>query len=276
MLVLKETGKWIYQNCPHIWQLLNEKAMKNTPDGLAEYCGGGSCIEIQNGRNHAKSIDIALSNLIDICGTKETHDKFSKDLSNINQLKQVSELFCEIRLCDYLGSKFNKLKLRPPTGKGSHSDCRFEVDSHIVFGEIKRFEDTGPTQNGRSIFPTDPQFRSASSSRPRAMDLRSKLHEVYKQFPDESINILFIFHRSIGLTLNYLIQTLWGSGNFFNDEDNYILTADGLFSNSAWKIISACIWVKITEEDVINFNKIWKNPNATNPISEIIANRFDR
>ena len=98
------------------------------------------------------------------------------------------------------------------------------------------------------------------------MDLRSKLRDVYRQFPEKTLNILFIFHSSYGETQKYITQALFGDSNFFRTEDDFVLEADGLFSIDKWSNISACCLARVNPDSEIIYPFAWKNPRALTEI----------
>ena len=71
-------------------------------------------------------------------------DKYRRDLSAVNSENQVAELFCEIALCASLANRAQKLELRPSTGKGTYSDCLFNLSGFDIYGEAKRYVDPWP------------------------------------------------------------------------------------------------------------------------------------
>jgi hypothetical protein len=275
--------EWNKINCPTVWKLLNNKAKSHLPNGLRDYIYSGNDAQIEAGKENLLSIDLFLAELERSCGEKEVADKYSKSLSKLKQESQFSELFCEIALCAFLAKESDSLHLRPPTGKGTYSDCIFNMCSCEVFGEVKRYVDPWPPirtveetrrkpiLNRRSISKTRNGKKPKDTARPRSMDLRKKLCDVYKQFPDEAINILFLFHSSFGESQRYITQALCGDRNFFRDSDEYQLEDDGLFSRDEWRNISSCCLVRYNRGLGVGFSSLWLNPNANNecPVSII-------
>lgn len=286
-----ETKEWIESNCPLFWSLLNIKAQTSLPKGLIEYIGGGTLSEIETGKNNLATIEKYLTDLKNLCGLQTVADTYRKDLSGIDSENQLTELFCEVALCASLGNLSGKLQLHPPTRKGTYSDCLFEVGGFAIYGEVKRYRDPwlyiekpGEVPNekipySRSISKSPPGEKPHDSARPRAMDLRSKLRDVHRQFPDGSLNILFIFHHSLGETQNYLVQTLFGDANFFTKGDDFELGPDGLFSVEEWRNISACYLARNTVSGVI-FPSRWKNPRALSgipePLLEVLSSKHNK
>jgi len=212
---------WIEDNCQILWQVLNTKARMQLPAGLVEYIGSGSPSEIEAGREHISSIDRHLNELVNNCGWQMVSDKYRRDLSGVNSENQVAELFCEIALCASLAKRAQKLELRPSTGKGTYSDCLCNLSGFDIYGEAKRYVDPWPHIEGigdstnekisykRSISKTPSDEKPDGSARPRSMDLSSKLRDVHKQLPDGTLNILFVFHSSLGESKRYLTQAFF-------------------------------------------------------------------
>ena len=267
-----ELKEWIQANCPMLWTLLNKKAQKNIPVGLSKHISERSSSEIEDGRNNLKIIEKYLRDLERLCGLNTIGNNYRRDLSGVNSENQLAELFCEIALCATLGEKFGEVRLRPPTGKGTYSDCLFHYHGFEIYAEAKRYVDPWPhigkigcNHNSeipytRSIAKSKSGEIPNDSARPRSMDLRSKLRDVHRQFPDSTINILFVFHFSFGESKKYLTQAFFGDSNFFRNEDDFILEEEGLFSIDEWKNISACCLSHVNPDSDVIFPFIWKNP----------------
>ena len=189
---------WIQSNCPLFWSLLNNKAQRKLPNGLVVYLNNGAITEIEEGKKYLKKIDKHLHDLEKLCGFKAVCDAYKRNLSGVDSENQFAELFCEISICAYIGKISNKLRLKPPTGKGTYSDCTFDLCGFQIFGEVKRYLDSWPgieelgNDNNlqipfkRSISESKKEEKPKDTARPRSMDLRSKMQNVYKQFPSNS------------------------------------------------------------------------------------------
>ncbi len=198
-----EFRKWIKTNCQLLWNLLNKKAQKNLPIGLVEYIGDGTTSEIEAGRNNVRIFERYLKDLQSQCGWKTVGDKYRRDFSGVDSVNQLAELFCEIALCASLGKLSGKIQLRPPTGEGTYSDCLFNLHGFDIYAEAKRYADPWPyierigcepNENipySRSIAKSPSGEKPHDSARPRSMDIKSKLQDVHRQFPERSLNILF-------------------------------------------------------------------------------------
>jgi hypothetical protein len=228
-----------------------------------------------------------LKDLKNICSENSVDHNYRRPLSNVSSKNQLVELFYEITLCVYVGKRSNGLQLHPSTGKGTYSDCLFNVNGFDVYGEVKRYADTWPyILKLGSSFDSDTQIpysrsiaqsdNPGNSARPKSMDLRSKLKDVYKQFPDRGMNILFVFHRSFGNERIYMQQALFGDSNFFNDEDQCELEPAGLFSLKEWQNISTVFIARHDEEARIILPSYWKNPNAVCEIPDVVLDTLLR
>ena len=269
-----ELKTWIRSNCPLFWSLLNPKGETGLPPDLIEYIGVGSPSEIETGRNNLATIERDLTDLRNICGWKTVCDNYRRDLSGVASENQVAEIFCEIALCACVGKLSGGLQLHPPTGKGTYSDCLFNIHGFDIYGEAKRYADPWPhiekpgdvlnaeVPYGRSIAKSPLGKKPNDTARPRSMDLRSKLRDVHRQFPEGTLNILFVCHPSLGEPKRYLTQAFFGDANFFNDEGSFILESNGLFYLNEWRNISACYLTSVIPETGVIFPSMWKNPRA--------------
>lgn len=277
---------WLQRNCPTFWTLLNNKAQKNLPTGLVQYAGIGSPSEIEAGQNNIETVEGYLCELERLCGRKAMGDNYRKDFSAANSENRLAELSCEIALCATLGRISGKLRLRPPTGKGTYSDCLWHFQGSDVYVESKRYADCWPhiqkigeepseeVPYGRSIVKSLPTEKPEGTARPRSMDLISKLSNVHRQFPDGSLNLLFVFHPSIGPSDRYLRQALFGDSSFFSTNNDLFLEKGALFSIDEWRGISACCLCKHRGSQMA-FSFIWRNPRAYLDIPQSIIDALE-
>lgn len=189
-------------------------------------------------------------------------------------------------MCDKVGSNSGSITLRPSTGKSTHSDCKFHINGVEIYGEVKRYQDSWPhivkksekdnqrIPFGRSIFKANTDEKPSGVARPRHMDIQSKLKDVHRQFPDDKLNILFVFHPSFGETKDYLVQALLGQNNFRREENEFELENDGLFAEGPWRIISACCLTRADPESKVIFPVILKNPKAKMQIQDEIVEKL--
>jgi hypothetical protein len=109
---------------------------------------------------------------------------------------------------------------KPTLGKGQKKcDGCFEVAGSTVYLEAKRYEDPWPSLTGstpRSI-AEKPEDKAVGATRPRSMVLFSKLRaeSIPDKFPVGTVNLLFLFHPSLGETQRYVQSALYGESNFF-------------------------------------------------------------
>lgn len=278
--------EWLKSNCPIFVSLFNQEAKKNLPNGIRYYIGEGSEDAIQHGKTNLLTIESHLTELISYSSKKEVKDCYRKNISKICTEIALSEIFCEIALSVKVGSYSKSISLRPSTGKGTHSDCKFFINGKEIYGEVKRYQDSWPhivkTGEGdnpripflRSIFKSEAGKKASGVARPRYMDVQSKLENVHRQFPDDKRNILFIFLRSLGKPRDYLIQSMFGQNNFKREEKNFVLEKDGLFAKETWKTMSACCLTQANPESKASFPVILKNPNAKMPIEDEIIEKL--
>ncbi len=256
--------------------MLNDKAQQDIPQGISEYLLDG---DIEKNFNSLKTPEKYITNLISVCGVEMVTNAYRKGLSRVGNEERFLDILHEIVLVSALAIFFPINTLRPPTGKGTYCDFSIKSEKSTIYGEVKRmvdrwFLDSNPSRPiGRSIEKA--AIKPSNSSRPRSMDLHSKLKDVYKQFPDHTINILFIFlSGSFGQEATYLQQALYGDNNFFNNIEDARLYNDGLFSRNEWQTISGVCFVQI---DILNGGRVvlpsvWKNPRATLSIPDIVHN----
>jgi len=261
-----ELRSFLQNDCPSVWSLLSRKAQASLPNGLVEYIGEGTCQEIDRGRCLVQGVEHKLLALVDSCGWKAVKDAYRRSFSGADTADQVAELFCEIALCAHIAALSAQLTIRPPTGKGTTSDFSFvrKGSTLVVYGECKRYEDPwprcgGPTARSLGLHPKE--CLPPGTARPRSMDLRSKLCDAHRQLPDDTPNILFIFHRSFGETEVYMVQALFGDANF-RPANGYCLQNDSLFALPEWRNISLCCLVSVMENQEVGFLRRWENPNA--------------
>src|SRR4029077_1244073 len=178
------------------------------------------------------------------------------------------ELFCEIATCAAFSKRSRNLSLRPKNEKGTASDFRCLLMGVDVFGEIKRYDDnwflgTEPPQRSirsRSLTRSISSTLPPDTKRPRYMDLVSKVLDVPRQFPDRTLNIVFIIHLSLEDNDRILRQALLGEHSAYSGPVNNDLSAeDGLFSREDWQNVSACCSLKLENGQVV-YSVAWDNP----------------
>ena len=282
MANLEALGSWLQCECPTFWSLLNEKAQRRLPPGIVKYLEEGSAGERETGRHHLKIAEKLLWHLVNFCSITVVGDAYRRDLSGVATTNQLAEVLCEIALCVSLSKLSPALTLRPASGKGTSCDVSFQVAGFPVYGEAKRYEDnwlSGHTPQGpisRSIVKAPPDVNPQGSARPRSMDLYSKLQKVPGQFPDGTLNFLFLFHPSLAESKSYIQQALFGEGAFFMPQNDLCLSEDGLFATEEWRIVSGCCFSRIEPEGNLVCPVVWENPRAFVPIPVPVRMALDR
>ena len=193
---------WLQSRTPMIWSLLNSKAQATLPLGIAEYIGAGGLTEIEEGRIGLMTVERHLHGLVSLCGYAAVLATYRRDWSGVYTVNQLAELLCEITLCASVSRLSPQTpQLRPPSGTGTFCDIAVQLVGKTVYCEVKRYEDPWPNNEGpisRSIVKSSPGEKPTEAIRPRHMDLQSKLQGVPGQFPQGTLNILFVFHRGTG------------------------------------------------------------------------------
>ena len=261
---------------PGLWSLLNKNAQKNLPYGINEYL---------NKKNYKRKSWQALqipenyiNDLINFCGVKIVGDTYRPDLSAVHSESSFLDILHEIVLCASLARIGRNIKLRPRAGERTRCDVLFQVEGIDVFGEVKHWVDNWSIDPGkpksRLLFKSSANEINQNHSKPRSMELYGKLMDATRQFPAGNVNILFVFAPSIGDSLTYLQQALWGDFNFFKKSDKIVLENDGLFATPEGNIISACYLSHIDFLDFgkLVFTKAGNNPNATVPLPASVEN----
>ena len=285
-MALCNLQSWIQESCPLIYRMLNARAKKQLPAGLTEYLEDDSLPDIESQKVFS-TIEKALATLVGKCGLESVADIYRRDLSSVNSANQVSELFCELVLCATLGELSQDLRLRPQTGKGTYSDCLFTLSGIDVYGEAKRYEDPWPyiekvgknssrIPYARSISRTASGQKPNGTARPRSMDLRSKLRHVPRQFPNGTINVLFVFHPSLGETRKYITQALFGDSAFHQTDwitDWKLMGYSQLTNGKIFR--HAALHVLIQKPKMI-FAAIWENPRALAALPHEVSIELER
>ncbi|MEE8449491.1 MAG: hypothetical protein V3S39_07650 [Thermodesulfobacteriota bacterium] len=237
----------------------------------------------ESGRQNLQVFEKHLLRLVSFYGLKEVGDAYRRDLSGLGTATQLAQYLCEITLAASLTTLSQTLCLRPPSGKGTFCDVRFQLAGHTVYGEAKRYEDTWALDWGkppmRSLVKAAPGTKPQESAHPHFMDLVSKLCEVPRQFPDGTLNLVFVFHRSaIGEDQRYLQQALFGESTFFDKPDDVTLKEDGLFATKEWRAISACCLSKVLADGTLVCRVVWGNPHprALVPVPKAVRAALDR
>lgn len=277
----EDCQSWLQSNCPTFWSLLNESARRSLPLGIIEYIEEGGEAKVKISKTHLKNGEKSLLLLIKCCGLKDVQHAYRRDLSGIATAKRLSEFLCEVFLCSSLSKLSPKINLCPSSGKGTFCDVFFRLGDFNVYGEAKRYEDNWPMEetkpSKRSIVKAKPGENIKEGVRPRYMDLFSKLQGVPNQFPEGTLNILFLFHPSMtGEAGRYIRQALFGEHEFFTKSGEPELHEDGLFALQDWSDISACCFSRIEPvEGNLQCIAVWRNPRAAEPIPTQVRAALD-
>ena len=108
------------------------------------------------------------------------------------------------------------------------------------------------------------------------MDLRCKLRHVPRQFPNGTINVLFVFHPSLGETRKYITQALFGDSAFHQTDSDYRLEIDGLFSVDEWQNISACCLARVNPEAKVSLCGYMGKPTGIGCIAREVSIELER
>lgn len=264
---------WLEKSCPRIWSMLNNQAKIILPNGLREFIDTGSKNEIENGQNIFLIVEKYLDILISKSSKKTVSDAYRRDFSNVSKEKELSELFSEIAVCTTISRIACTINLRPFSKKPKRSDFSAIIGKSEIYGEIKRFEDKTKIIS-RSILSDNNYKSKQKTTRPRFLELESKLKDVHKQLPEDTVNILFLFHPSIGETISYVKQVLFGESNFWNK--NIVLEPKSFFSKHELKNISAVCLCKLGENGFVEFYEIFINPNAKNTLPSLVIDKIKK
>jgi len=266
-----QTIRFLEKNCPHIWALLNQQAKRKPPKGFEEFLSGTWAAE---GRRQLCYGDARVSSLIGKTSEKIVGDTYRRDLSGVNTENRLAEILCEITLVDALGGVSTAPPvLRPKAGSGTECDVKVVIEGSVLYGESKRFADLW--EGGiRSIAKSPPELKPGDAARPRAMDLFSKLKDTPRQFPQNTLNVIFLFHPSVWNTPVYIKQALFGDASAFDESTQPSLHADGLFTLEEWQDISACAQTRVNTDTTLSIVQIWRNLNAKVPVPDNVSERL--
>lgn len=238
--------EFLSEKYPNIWKMFNNEAKRQIPKGFIEFLSGQS--EDKEMEKHLLNADKTIKSLLCIVGESEVADKYRKKISTIKTEHGLAELLCEIKVVESLARiSEQKPELQPGT-KINNKKCEIKIviDNTEIYVEAKRYEDKGP--------------RGKRALNKRSMEISEKINGVPNQFPDDTLNILFIFHSGYGSNPLYICQVLFGENACtIPDGDAEYAENDGLFSTDSWSKISGCAYVSCGENLLVN--KIWQNPN---------------
>lgn len=259
MLSETEIIYYLKRNCPNIWSIFNQRARRCPPKGFQEFLSGEGA---ENGKVWLQSADKRICQLIQKTSETQVGDTYRRDISGAESENKLAEIFCEITLADSLGSiSSDILLLRPKNETGTECDVKVVINGFELFGDSKRLEDNW-LGGKRSIAKSPPESKPTDANRPRAMDLFSKLKDTPRQFPNGTLNVIFLFHPSIWNSQMYIRQALFGEKTSFDKSSPPPLYDDGLYSLLEWQKISACVYSRMNEDGTLSIVNLWSNPNA--------------
>ncbi len=261
---------FLKNTCPNIWSIFNQKAKLSPSKGFEEFVSGDGG---EVGKEWLKLADQRISHLILTTSDKQVGDAYRRDISAAKTANIIAEIFCELTLADSLGSiSSNTPELRPKSGTGTECDVKVVINGFDLFGDSKRLEDTW--QGGkRSFSKSPPGSKPSDSDRPRSMDLHSKLKDTPRQFPENTLNVIFLFHPSTWNSEIYIKRALFGDKSSFN-QDPIKPHEDGLFTLQDWKNISALALSVIRNDGSFSVSKVWRNPNCNVDLPVDVENKL--
>jgi len=261
----------VKNKCPHLWTLLNEKARRIPPKGIQDFVSGPLGTE---GQRQLQLADARIAGLIARTSEAIVGGAYRRDLSGVDTEQKLAELLCEITLVEAAARISDSPPiLRPKTGTRKQCDVKVTLAGYEVYGEVKRLADTW--EGGvRSIAKSSPDSKPPDTTRPRAMDLFSKLKEVHTQPPSSSLSVLFLFHPSIWNTPVYIKQALFGDAAGLDESLAPPLHQDGLFALEEWRNVSACAHTRVNNDGTLSIVQVWRNPKANVVLPETVRERL--
>lgn len=267
----KKILQLIKNNCPHLWSLLNTKAQNSLPRGYIDFITNG---DIQEGVILLNQVDKRITVLIKKLTKREVGNHYRRDLSGAESESKLAEIFCEIVLATSLSELSTKPpELHPKNHSGKRCDVKVSLNGYDVYCESKRLEDRW-SGGKRSFTKSAGDIKPEDAVRPRSMDLYSKLKDAPSQFPQNSINIVFVFHPSFWNSSQYIQQALLGDNASFENHESACANEDGLYALKEWKNISGCCYSCIKDNGILSILNIYKNPNANAQIPEQVSKLF--
>jgi len=272
---------WLEASCPHLWELLNLQARRRLPLGLVAYVAPPSP---DDRKQNLLFADGEVAQLIAACGQRKVGDAYCRALSGCNTEAKVAELFCEVAVAAALSRRGRRLELCPASGRGAtRYDFAVELGGVRICGEVKRYEDdwlSATNADGgfqvRSLVAAAPGTPTGGTDRPRSMELRGKLLNVPKQLPEGTVNVLFVYHQSLGDNHRYLQAALFGDASYWNSADAVGEPgADGLFARGDWQAISACCLTRVLRAHGFYCEPWWPNPRAKVLLPEAVRRALE-
>jgi hypothetical protein len=301
----KANLEWLSEYCPSVWSLLNNQAHKQLPPGLLKYLSPLSEEQLdilaedlpqfhrgysfsaqprqryaehraEEGRQKLKTADKYIKVLIDVCGLQAVGDAYRRPLSHVDSVDQLAETLCEITVCAAVSTLSSASpRLKPSSERPERKtscDVFFQIAGIPVYAEVKRYPDPPLRERG-----------PATKDHLQPIDLYSKLEDVPEQFPEGTVNLLFVFHRPLPSKdpRQTLEQALFGWPEArlgAVSPDAPPRKNDGLFARPEWRNISGCCLCR--EDEASDFflrcPAIWKNPRPVASIPPLVCSTLSR
>lgn len=288
--------RWLEGNCPTLFSMMKGKPERVVPPGLLHYLSprtrgdeGEGGLDV-TGTGYLRFAEEALEIIKNLAGPEELK-KLGKRLASVGKEDELVQLLCETSVCAALArlAEPGSLVLEPQTLKGRRCDVKLRLGQTELWGEVKRYSDTWPSNPDReqparalSVQGHREAPEGARPARSRAEALRSKLDGkpgeakgVPDQLPEGTLNVLFLFEDAWS-PLPHVRAAFLGDEFYFRDPDpeEEAPAPDGLFARDRWTKISACCWVTARAATATN-QRIWLNPRAECPVPAEVAARLE-
>jgi putative transcriptional regulator len=202
------TMRFLKQDCPHIWALLNQRAKRNIPKGIVEFLSGP---DIADQQNWLRLADQRIAGLIRETSERKVGDVYRRRLSGVATKDELAETLCEITIVEALSRIPRSDPELQPQGQKGKCEVRVTINGTHLCAEVKRLHDDGPRRKPhteRAI--TRAPAKHPNVAWPRAKELSDKLGGLHRKFPHGTLNVLFLFHMSWGSPALYIRQLLFG------------------------------------------------------------------
>src|SRR2546422_6558891 len=116
------TMHFLKKRCPHLWNLLNQKARRIPPKGFEDFVSDQWGTE---GQKQLQLADARIASLISKTSETIVRDAYRRDLSGVDTEQKLAELLCEIVLVEAIATISDTPPiLRPKTGTGKQCDVK--------------------------------------------------------------------------------------------------------------------------------------------------------
>jgi len=276
--------RWLQRHCPAIWGLLNTRARRCLPLGIAAYLSSPGALA---GRANLRAANLTVEEFAGRVGKTRVATAYGRDLSGIGSEDLLRDLLCEISLSADLAAVAEEVALRPQVA-GKRCDLRAKIGGHEIWAEVKRYEDRWFMRDnprlGRALTMRGLRDAKRTAHIPRSEALRRKLNGtdgndgVPEQLPDNAMGLLFLFHSgSFGRDTEWIAVALFGDayglGGLIDARYGLGHDSNGLFLLQRWQRVSACCWVRASHETGrTHLLRVWHNPLALRPVpANVIA-----